>query len=63
MALKCYNRIDDQGRFIENFYRIEKEPGQVETHTYSYIYSRKLYKQILKVDKMGLELKMEEKNE
>lgn len=53
--MKFYNVIDEQGRFKEVRAYLEKS-GQVDTHTVSYLYAREQRKELLGLDKFGLEV-------
>jgi hypothetical protein len=55
--MKVYNVIDDQGRFVGLKFD-QKKYGQVDTHTYSYLYSRNLFKELGKT--LGLEKVIED---
>ena len=55
--MKFYNRLDEQGRFLGLKYDLTSTAGQENTHTYSYLYCRKMYQDmglIMGLDQPGM---------
>ena len=58
--MKFYNVMDDQNRFCGLKIEITEKSGQYDTHGFSYLYMRNMYKEM--DDKMGLDYETKQKN-
>ncbi len=55
--MKFYNKIDESNRFSGLEVEPNEESGQVDSHTFSYLYTREQYKQLSQDNLVGLESK------